>query len=51
MRNTTDYVFPETWGLMDPEQRSVWYDSCRALRQAQRQITVTGRQWKFEQFR
>ncbi len=38
--NTTDYTFPEVWGLMTDDQRVLWFAEERAYRQAQRQSAV-----------
>jgi len=43
MKNRTDYVFPEDWGIRSPEQKDTWYKQERAYRQAMRQDTVWGR--------
>ena len=37
MMNTTDYEFPEVWGLMTDEQKQMWYALERCMRQAERQ--------------
>ena len=37
MINTTDYEFPEAWGLMSAEQKAVWFLRERCRRQADRQ--------------
>jgi hypothetical protein len=37
MKNTTDYVFPEDWGLRTPEQKDAWFKEERAFRQMMRQ--------------
>jgi len=36
-RNTTDYEFPDSWGLMTDEQKADWYTTERVRRQAHRQ--------------
>lgn len=38
--NTTDYDLPEVWGLMSPEERSLWFFEERSYRQALRQGTL-----------
>jgi hypothetical protein len=43
MRDTTDYTFPEGWGLYTPEQKHHWYVRERVFRQAVRQDTAFGR--------
>jgi hypothetical protein len=43
MENSTDYTFPEDWGLRTPEQKDFWYKQERAYRQAMRQDTTWGR--------
>lgn len=42
MKNTTDYNFPDGWGLYTDEQKDQWYKEQRTYRQAMRQKTV----WK-----
>lgn len=37
MKNTTDYVFPEDWGLRTPEQKDAWFKEERSFRQVMRQ--------------
>jgi len=37
MKNSTDYVFPETWGLFTDEQKCEWYEQERAWRQVKSQ--------------
>jgi len=41
--NTTDYVFPEDWGLRSQAEKDFWYKQERAYRQAMRQDTPYGR--------
>jgi len=43
MKNRTDYVFPEDWGLRDSDQKDFWYKQERVYRQAMRQDTRWGR--------
>jgi hypothetical protein len=45
MKNTTDYNFPDGWGLYTDEQKDQWYKEQRTYRQAMRQKTV----WKRKQ--
>lgn len=42
-KNTTDYVFPEDWGLRSATEKDFWYKQERAYRQAMRQDTPHGR--------
>ncbi len=34
MKNTTDYVFPDGWGLYTNTEKSRWYTEERCFRQA-----------------
>lgn len=43
MKNRTDYVFPNDWGLRGPAEKDRWYKQERNYRQAMRQDTVWGR--------
>lgn len=43
MKNRTDYVLPEDWGLRTSEQKDFWYKQERNYRQAMRQDTTWGR--------
>jgi hypothetical protein len=40
-RNSTDYDFPQGWGLMSAEQKSEWFLQERVCRQASRQECTT----------
>ncbi len=40
--NTTDYDFPDGWGLFTPEQKNAWYIRERVFRQACQQDTCFG---------
>lgn len=44
MKNTTDYVFPNDWGIRTPEQKDQWYKEERDYRRAMRQDTTWGRE-------
>jgi len=35
--NTTDYEFPEVWGLMTKEEKNIWFVIERCRRQWERQ--------------
>jgi len=43
MKNRTDYVFPEDWGIRDSGQKDFWYKQERVYRQAMRQETRWGK--------
>lgn len=44
--NTTDYNFPDGWGLYTPEEKSMWFERERSFRQAREQNTNFGRAYK-----
>jgi len=44
--NTTDYEFPDGWGLYSDEQKSLWFMRQRVFRQAVRQSTHFGRKYE-----
>jgi len=47
--NSTDYNFPEDWGLWTDEMRSDWFTRHRVARQAARQDTAVGRRLQKQQ--
>ena len=44
--NSTDYDFPDGWGLFTPEQKDAWFKRERCFRQACRQNTAFGRRYR-----
>lgn len=47
--NTTDYEFPDGWGLFTPAEKCRWYIRERVFRQAIRQDTAFGRRYRSQQ--
>jgi hypothetical protein len=43
--NTTDYEFPDGWGLYSDAQKNAWFIRERVFRQAIRQDTHFGRKY------
>jgi hypothetical protein len=46
MKNSTDYEFPEGWGLYSDKQKHDWFVRERVFRQAVRQNTAFGRRYQ-----
>ena len=44
--NTTDYEFPEGWGLFTAEQKHTWFVRERVFRQACQQDTSFGNRYQ-----